>query len=639
MCATGYRYHAVLTIALALAFAGPASAGDLDDLDRAVARGVIYLKKLQAADGSWLYPGHAMGPTALAGLALLECGVSKNDPAVLKALEYVRDGATGNSNIVGASQTYDISLAILFLDRYGSARDNHLLESLTVRLIGGQNSQGAWSYTCPTINSDETQRLRKSIAETEERPRDKSRRPTVEDLPREIVGQLQQIQVAQPGGSPATSGDNSNTQFATLGLWVGRRHGLPVETALARIEDRFRLTQNVNDGGWGYQSGIINSTKDTMTCAGLLGLAAAYGYAYEKEARQTEKTSKKHLKQPANLLTDKNVRAGLIALSTYIGTPVNAAGLPKNNAGNLLNLNPGGAPAPAMASAPQINYYLLWSIERVAMAFDLNKIGNKDWYKWGVQLILANQQADGGWRGTYGDGGVDTCFALFFLRRSNFAEDLTANLHGRVRDPGEARLRAGDFVPPRDTGSTKSALTIGLQLPKTFGSADPETTPPASPLSQELIEATPQNEAAVLDKLRDSKGVIHTEALAEAIPRIRGSRKTKARDALAARLTRMSAATLRDKFKDADPEIRRAAILAAAMNEDKSFVPEIVNLLADPSPVVWHAAPVAFRLLTGKDMGIDTAASQKQREEGAKKWQSWWSRNNKKETSSGRNPA
>ncbi len=626
MCAT--RHCKLVILLVALTMHASARASDEEIIDQAVKRGIAHLRTLQGPDGSWTHPGHSMGPTALAGLAMLECGVHRDDPAVRRALDYVRDGATGNESIPGASQTYDISLAILFLDRFGSARDIPLIESLTVRLMGGQNSQGGWGYTCPTINADEIQRLRQSIVDTPDKPRTSQKKPSVEDLPREIQRQIKQIEIVQPAGSPAGGGDNSNTQFATLGLWVGRRHGLPVETALARIEQRYRGSQNL-DGGWGYQVDRGNASRDTMTCAGLLGLATAYGYAIEKENDKAEKDPKKPKKQPTDLTKDVNVRAGLLALGTVIGMPINGGIGRPANPGNLLNLNPppaGVFPAPVNL---RVNYYLMWSIERVAMAFELQKISQKDWYRWGVQLILSQQQADGSWSNQYGGGGADTCFALFFLRRSNLAQDLTANLHGRVRDPGEARLHAGEFAPSK-TESTKPALTIDLKIPGTFESNAADLQSPVGLLSQELLKATPQSEAAILDKLRDSKGLVYTEALAHAIPRITGPRKTKARDALASRLTRMSVSTLREKFKDEDAEIRRAAILAAALNDDKSFIPDILALLNDPTPSVWHAAPIAFKRLTGRDLEIVTTSTAPEREQARKKWEAWWRQNGQK---------
>jgi len=50
---------------------------------------------------------------------------------------------------------------------------------------------------------------------------------------------------------------------------------------------------------------------------------------------------------------------------------------------------------------------------------DLEKIGGKDWYSWGAELLLVSQKQDGSWSGEYGY--ADTCFALLFLKRANFA--------------------------------------------------------------------------------------------------------------------------------------------------------------------------------------------------------------------------
>ena len=49
-------------------------------------------------------------------------------------------------------------------------------------------------------------------------------------------------------------GDNSNTQFAILGLWSARKHGIAAEASLEFAAKHFRRTQNGN-GGWGYATG------------------------------------------------------------------------------------------------------------------------------------------------------------------------------------------------------------------------------------------------------------------------------------------------------------------------------------------------------------------------------------------------
>jgi len=86
------------------------------------------------------------------------------------------------------------------------------------------------------------------------------------------------------------------------------------------------------------------------------------------------------------------------------------------------------------------NLYFLWSVERVAMLYDLKTIGGKDWYGWGAQTLLPNQFADGHWQGGFYHGHsphLDTCFALLFLKRSNLVPDLTENLRLRmvIHDP------------------------------------------------------------------------------------------------------------------------------------------------------------------------------------------------------------
>src|SRR5205814_4269202 len=48
-----------------------------------------------------------------------------------------------------------------------------------------------------------------------------------------------------------TTGDNSNTQFATLALWIARRHKLRANATLAAMEQRCRAMQEA-DGGWPY---------------------------------------------------------------------------------------------------------------------------------------------------------------------------------------------------------------------------------------------------------------------------------------------------------------------------------------------------------------------------------------------------
>lgn len=72
--------------------------------------------------------------------------------------------------------------------------------------------------------------------------------------------------------------------------------------------------------------------------------------------------------------------------------------------------------------------YYLWSLERVAMIYDLTTILGKDWYAWAAHEIVDVQHDDGSWPDSYSSGGpplVDSCFALLVLKRVNVAIDLT----------------------------------------------------------------------------------------------------------------------------------------------------------------------------------------------------------------------
>ncbi len=102
-------------ILLALMGEARAEGGPSDaEVARAIARGVAFVKAQQEPKGAWSYSfnhDHALGITALAGLALLENGVDRADPAIAAAAEAVRSLAPRSD------QTYDLALAILFLAR------------------------------------------------------------------------------------------------------------------------------------------------------------------------------------------------------------------------------------------------------------------------------------------------------------------------------------------------------------------------------------------------------------------------------------------------------------------------------------------------------------------------------------------
>src|SRR5207247_732425 len=105
------------------------------------------------------------GATSLNGLALLEAKISKDNAELKQAVDKAIERATESvrASVPSLSQTYSISLAIMFLDRLGDAADIPLIESLMVRLIAGQTRDGGWGYNCPTVSDAEVARLKTAM--------------------------------------------------------------------------------------------------------------------------------------------------------------------------------------------------------------------------------------------------------------------------------------------------------------------------------------------------------------------------------------------------------------------------------------------------------------------------------------------
>src|SRR5206468_785396 len=129
-----------------------------------------------------------------------------------------------------------------------------------VSLLAGQNGQGGWDYKCvQAFDAEEARAIRDETASDDKRElkgaRDLSKLPAkgkraAAELPKTVQAKI--VVIARGNAQLAGSqGDNSNTQFATLALWAGRRYGVPTQPALAKVEARYRTSQYRN-GSWGY---------------------------------------------------------------------------------------------------------------------------------------------------------------------------------------------------------------------------------------------------------------------------------------------------------------------------------------------------------------------------------------------------
>ncbi|MCC9602202.1 DUF4159 domain-containing protein [Stieleria sp. JC731] len=188
---------------------------DAASVGRAIDRGVAYLRGIQTEGGGWEeYPGYSCGLSALCTLSLLNAGVSREDPAMLNAMKYLRANET--------DQTYSVALQTLVYCQYGSASDLPRIRNNVSKLVKGQKPNGSWGY----------------------------------------------------GGKGVSRGDPSNSQFAILALGAAQDHGVQVDPAVFRLAiEYWKQLQNL-DGGWSYSGG---GSTGSMTCAGIASLVIAQG--------------------------------------------------------------------------------------------------------------------------------------------------------------------------------------------------------------------------------------------------------------------------------------------------------------------------------------------------------------------------
>jgi hypothetical protein len=406
-------------------------------------------------------------------------------------------------------------------------------------------------------------------------------------------------------------GDNSNTQFAALGLWCARKHGVDVTAAAKRLDERFRASQST-DGGWTYV-GNTGSTP-TMTCAGLIALAVTYG-ATESALRSSTsiKHAAPHKGDHVDIGEDKVITAGLNRLGGYLTQFPNLPGAANGLTGNL---------------------YFLWSLERVGVIYGLTTIGKVDWYEFGADSLVSSQAANGSWAGGYG-ADVCTPFALLFLSRANVARDLAASLQGKVKDPGVTRLQSanfnkpeakapalntpGDTIDPHVEGDNPAPKPV---VPATNPADDFDTQ--AARLTNGLLHASGQQRDEMIATLRDTKGSVYTEALARAAGQLKDTARTQARNALDNRLTRMTAGTLKEMLEDDNPEVRRSSAAACGSKEEKQLIPQLITCLSDKQSMVVRAAHESLKSLSGKDFGPNDETDGAQKAQAILAWRSWW---------------
>ncbi|MCA8925969.1 MAG: hypothetical protein KDD82_29455, partial [Planctomycetes bacterium] len=352
-----------------------------------------------------------VGEAALRAFALLRSGVPREAPAVARCFERLR--------VQGTNQTYDLAVAIMAYEaasltrasgpgatrtryrRGDMPRDDHeRVAGLAQLLISGQRTQGDWGYGC---QSSETQTIR-----------------------------------LDSGPS-----DNSNTQFAVLGLHAAQRCGVEVPQAVWRgvlqhftasverravdellaIEwtaDRPPVLAQVGgtrvasgrsqSSAWGYRRGAGSCFN--MTAAGLSSLVIAANALQDEGALGPEERA--------------------LVLEVARGA-CDSLGRRKRPGRGLLEPTAWGA-------------YGLYSLEKAMDVSGVRCLDGWSWWEVAARDLLAAQGSDGAW-----GGGVDTSFALLVLNRA------TLSL-------GETRVRGGHAARPDPLVVTLGKQRVHLRL-------------------------------------------------------------------------------------------------------------------------------------------------------------------------------
>ena len=374
------------------------------EVKQSIQRAIEFLRNRQTEKGHWVFereaanpdnpqapprmqedPAFNLGLTALAAMAMVENGVLPSDPAIQKAYAYVKEESLANK------RTYNLGLSILLLSRLGSREDRPLIQRLARRLMLGQFDSGGWPYDCPIDSEREASRAG-------------------------LQG------YTRKGGV----GDNSNTQFAVLGLWAASRAGVQVDESLELVAKRFRDSQ-ASSGGWDYQS-TGKGDSNAMTTAGVYALTVAAASASRKGGTQASVggSTSKATSKPTTKIADSSADSGGAASVMSAKAALAEDAVFKKAIARVEQfaneINPTSSP------------YFLWSIERLGVTLQMPTFGQVDWYAKGVSALRESQKSNGSWELAW-KGPADTAFALLFLRKAHLGRDISYALTGDASKP------------------------------------------------------------------------------------------------------------------------------------------------------------------------------------------------------------
>jgi hypothetical protein len=359
---SGLRWVILLVLLAVPAASAPcAAAVTREEVERAIREGVRYLKSIQRGDGSWadIENDARTGVTSLVTLALLTAGERPDSPEVRRALEYLR--GFGPTDL---HSTYAISLQTMVFAAADPERDTlriaanvQWLENAQIRPGDQQLWPGAWSYS------------------------DSKR------------------------GRP---GDNSNTQYALLGLHAASEAGVQIKPTVWELSRLYWERCQKIDGSWAYTPESNISTA-SMTCAGISSLIITGLRRFQGE----EYLDRESIQNCGKGGVNKHLRAGIDWLANHFQVGQN------------------------FGAGAQWKYYYLYGLERAGRLSGVRFFGQHDWYRLGAEELVHEQsKLRGFWTGgvVEAEPVLATSFALLFLAKGRAPVLVNKLRHSRLDD-------------------------------------------------------------------------------------------------------------------------------------------------------------------------------------------------------------
>jgi hypothetical protein len=376
-------------------------------INDAIARGVEWLKKKQAEDGSWgpctfnkhygekgpsgNYTNHITGPTSFSVYTLAKCGVELKDKSVQKGMKWLRDRTLQSFDNTGDKSktnltTYETASIIMMLE----AVYHH-----SPKVTGTQKKRryvsenpGEPPAKSPFLKFNKDGQGEKDWKWLHQRVLWLTRDQTISaGKGRTTINGTQNPNGGWRYGQRNGDQDLSATQFVLLGLRAASMAGYPVEKTAPDTYKwalQFIQQQQAGDGSFGYQKGMQWSAS--MDACGIGGLLIC------KEQMQLAK-------QEVPSWVDGAIQKGMAHLDTCFDANQNAG----------------------FHEGSPYNYYYLYSVERVGDMTGRNEFNGKNWYVRGAEALLASQAPEGAFSDATCCGPTDTlgtCFALLFLKRA-----------------------------------------------------------------------------------------------------------------------------------------------------------------------------------------------------------------------------